>query len=87
MASENNRQGEGGSGSAENKGDERRAQKAPLTTLSEDQKNRIADETGVQPNDIADVQQTGALSGRDDASGASGDDMTSTSSDEETDRF
>ena len=87
MSTENNRQGEGGTGSAENIGDERESQKAPLTTLNEGQKKEIADQAGLKPEDIADVQQTGALSGRDDASGGSGDDMTSTSSNEGTDRF
>jgi hypothetical protein len=87
MATEMNRQNEGGSGSAENKGEERQSQKAPLTTLTEEQRNDIAHQTGLKPGDIADVQQTGALSGRDDASGGSGDEMTTTSSDEKTDRF
>jgi hypothetical protein len=87
MATEMNRQSEGGSGSAENKGEDRQAQKAPLTTLTDDQRNDIAEQTGLKPSDIADVQQTGALSGRDDASGGSGDGMENTSSNEGTDRF
>lgn len=87
MAEEMNQQQQGGSGSAENKGDARDAQKATLTTLNEQQTVDIAEQTGLQPTDIADLQSTGALSGRDDAAGGSGDDMTSTSSNTGTDRF
>lgn len=87
MADETNRQGEGGSGSAENKGDTREAQKATLTSLNEQQTVDIAEQTGLQPTDIADLDSTGALSGRDDAAGGSGDDMTGASSNQGTDRF
>jgi len=41
----------------------------------------------LQPEDIAALQQTGALSGRDDAAGGSGDGMTNTSSNEPTEKF
>ena len=87
---DNNRQGEGGSGSAENKGESREAQKAQMTNISdisEQERKDIADQTGLKPDDIVDLQQTGALSGRDDAAGGSGDGMTSTSSNEGTDRL
>ena len=82
-----NRQGGPGSGSAENKGDSREDQKMPLTHLDEQQKQQIAEEAGLKPEDIQSVQETGALSGRDDASGGSGDRMEETSSNEGTERF
>lgn len=87
MAEEMNQQQQGGSGSAENKGDARDAQKASLSSLNEQQAVDIAEQTGLQPTDVADLQSTGALSGRDDAAGGSGDNMTGTSSNEGTERL
>ena len=84
---DNNRQGEGGSGSAENKGESREAQKAQMTNIPEQERKDIADQTGLKPDDIVDLQQTGALTGRDDAAGGSGHGMTGTSSNEGTERF
>jgi len=86
MAS-NNQQSQGGSGSAENKGADREAQKAKLTNLSDEQKNDIANQIDEAPKDIESVKETGALSGRDDAAGGSGDNMSNTSSNEGTERF
>lgn len=84
---ENQQRGQQGSGSAENTGSNREAQKSVKTIVSDDERKDIAEQTGLQPEDIADVQQTGALSGRDDAAGGSGDDMTTVSSNEPTDKF
>ena len=80
-------QGQGGSGSAENIGKDRQEQKAKLTSLSDEERNEIASQTGLKPGDIADVQQTGALSGRDDAAGGSGDGMETTSGNQPTEKF
>ncbi len=76
-----------GSGSAENKGETRESQKAANLRLTDEQRDDIARETGLKPDDIADVQQTGALSGRDDLAGGSGDRMEETSDNEPTERF
>ena len=84
---DNNRQGQGGSGSAENKGESRDAQKAPGTHISNEERKGIADQTGLKPDDIIDLQQTGALIGRDDNSGGSGDGMSSTSTNQGTEKF
>ena len=87
MANENIRPGEGGTGSAENQGRDREDQRAKNTTVSEDEKQNIADQTGLKPEDITDVQETGGLSGRGDAAGGSGDDMTTTSTNDKTRTF
>jgi hypothetical protein len=81
-----NQQQQGGTGSAESQGRNREEQKTS-TQLSATEKQEIASQVDVEATDIADIQQTGAVSGRDDAAGGSGDDMESTSSDEATDRF
>lgn len=91
MATDNSKEsqqrGQQGSGSAENIGNNREAQKSGKTIISDDERKDIADQTGLQTEDIADLQQTGALSGRDDAAGGSGDDMTTISGNEPTDKF
>ena len=75
-----------GSGSSESQGESRDAQKAKVE-VSEEEKKDIADQTGLQPGDITDIKDLGGLSGRDDLSGGSGDDMTSTSSNEPTETY
>ena len=89
MSTENNsnQQGQGGSGSAENRGEKREAQVSGSFGVDADEKSNIAEQTGLKPDDIADLQDLGAASGRGDAAGGSGDDMTSTSTNEGTDRF
>ncbi|HEX8461403.1 MAG TPA: hypothetical protein VF623_08230 [Segetibacter sp.] len=87
MSSINNKPGEGGSGNAENKGDSREDQKAQHVTVSDNQKQDIAAQTDLDPNLIGSVEETGALSGRDDAAGGSGDEISGTSSNQGTDRF
>ncbi|WP_207493305.1 hypothetical protein [Aridibaculum aurantiacum] len=88
MATDNeNRQGQGGTGGAEQTGGNRDEQKSPLASIDEGQKQDIANQAGVDENMIADVADTGALSGRDDASGGTGEGMENTSSNEGTDRM
>ena len=76
-----------GSGSAENRGESREAQKAQNTVVGTEERKNIADQAGLQPEDIIDVQDTGALSGRDDASGGSGDDMAGAGTGDATEKF
>jgi hypothetical protein len=76
-----------GSGSAENTGRSREEQKNRTSVLTQEERNDIANQVQLQPEDIADLQQTGALSGRDDAAGSSGDRMEATNSNEPTERF
>ena len=75
-----------GSGSAENMGKNRDAQKNRDFDLDEQQKQDIANQIQVDKKDIADLKDLGAGSGRDDLAGGSGDGMTSQSTDQATDR-
>jgi hypothetical protein len=77
-----NRQNRGGSGSAENMGKDRSAQQADAPG---NQPNVRDAKSGSEP--VGNIRDTGALSGRDDASGGSGDDMEKTNSNEPTERF
>src|SRR3954452_3124477 len=74
-----------GSGSAENKGQSRNDQKNRDFNLDEEAKNDIANQIDVDKSNIADLQDLGAGSGRDDASGGFGDGMTNLRTDEPTD--
>jgi hypothetical protein len=67
-------QGQQGSGSAENTGRQRQEQTAN-TTLSEHDKQTIADQIGENKESVVGLKDLGAVSGRDDASGGSGDRM------------
>lgn len=87
LGNNNNRQGEGGSGSAENMGGTREDQKAQHTHLDSEQKADIAKQAQLKPEDIVTVEETGATSGRDDAGGGSGDNIENTSSNDGTDKF
>lgn len=80
-----NRQNQGGSGSAENIGKDREAQQHQLRDLSSEQKNDIANEIGSGPVPVSSLRETGQLSGRDDAAGGSGDQMENTATGESTD--
>jgi hypothetical protein len=84
---ENNSQGQGGSGSAENKGQSRQDQLSKAMSIGSDERQDIADQTGLKPEDIADLQDVGGMSGRGDAAGGSGDNMENTSTNEGTDKF
>ena len=84
---ESNSQGQGGSGSAENKGQSRQDQLSKTMSVSTQERQDIAEQTGLKPEDIADVQDLGGMSGRGDAAGGSGDGMENTSTNKGTDRF
>jgi hypothetical protein len=76
-----------GSGSAENKGQSRSEQKNRSTNISQEERQRIAGEMGKGPNRLADIEDLGGMSGRDDSSGGSGDRMEDQSTDQGTERF
>jgi hypothetical protein len=75
-----------GSGSAENKGQDRSQQQAKNTRIDQKEKQDIANLSGVNKSKIADQQDLGMLSGRDDASGGSGDRMEDQNTGQATDR-
>ncbi|HYE54246.1 MAG TPA: hypothetical protein VD996_05360 [Chitinophagaceae bacterium] len=75
-----------GTGSAENTGQDRSTQQNNAARLSDQQKQDIAREIGEERDEVADVQDMGTLSGRDDASGGSGDDMEGQDTGRETER-
>jgi hypothetical protein len=77
-------QAAGGSGSAEQTGRERSEQQNQNTNRTE--KEDIASQIGEKSSDVSSIRETGGLSGRDDASGGSGDRMENESSNERTDR-
>ena len=79
-------QSQPGSGSAENRGENRVYQGHNKTDISEQEKKDIAAEIGEDSNKVADLKDTGALSGRDDAAGGSGDRMEEQSTGQATDR-
>lgn len=73
-----------GTGSAENKGERRSQQKNQTTDLSFDQKNKIAHQAGLGRDRMADIEDSGGLSGRDDYAGSDNDGMGSEHSSSET---
>lgn len=75
-----------GSGSAENKGQSRSEQQAKNTKLSPQDKQDVANQLGEGKNRVADLDDLGMRSGRDDASGGSGDRMENESTNDVTDR-
>jgi hypothetical protein len=75
-----------GTGSAENTGRDRKEQFNELSELSLEERMNVADQIGVPVEQVSDAAATGAMSGRDDAAGGSGDDMENESTGEETDR-
>lgn len=79
-------QSQQGTGSSENKGQERSTQLNNKTDLSQEERQNIADEIGEAPEAIASLKDIGALSGRDDNAGAPGDRMEDESTGRETDR-
>ena len=84
--SESLQQGQEGSGSAENRDQGREAQNAPLTNLSQEEKQDIAHQIGEDEGSVASVKDLGQLSGRDDAAGGINDGMEDSSTGESTDR-
>jgi hypothetical protein len=75
-----------GTGSAENQGRNRSEQKMQSSSSGDEQRQDISTQIGESKDKVGDIRETGALSGRDDASGGSGDRMENTSSNQETDR-
>jgi hypothetical protein len=75
-----------GTGSAENKGQDRSEQVSKSKDLSREDRQNIAKDIGEDPSHIASLRDTGALSGRDDSAGGSGDRMEEQSSGEATER-
>lgn len=64
-----------GSGSAENQGRSRLDQRQPMRDVTEQQKQDIEQEIGTGSGSVAGIGDLGYNSGRDDASGGSGDGM------------
>lgn len=85
MIMEQNRQGEGGSGSAENQGKSRQAQQPPQAG-NVPNKEDAANVLGTDAGRSGRLQDTGAFSGRDDLAGGDNDGMTTQNSGQDTDR-
>jgi hypothetical protein len=74
-----------GSGSSENQEQGRQAQQHNKTILSDEERENLAAQMGEGPNAVVGLKDLGALSGRDDASGGSGDRMEETNTGDATD--
>ncbi|MGV3656446.1 MAG: hypothetical protein ACO1NX_00775 [Chitinophagaceae bacterium] len=74
-----------GTGSAEQTGRNREAQQAK-TDMSKEERKDVAGEGGIGRKHIATQKDLGTDSGRDDYAGGSGDDMSTQSTNERTDR-
>ena len=75
-----------GTGSAENRGQDRNQQVNRSKDLSQSDKQDMASQIGEKPGRIASQRDMGALSGRDDSSGGSGDRMEGEDTGKGTDR-
>ena len=75
-----------GSGSAENRGEDRSKQVNQTTDLSKQERTDIAAQMGKGPNPVTSIKDMGGLSGRDDSAGGSSDRMEEQSTGESTDR-
>lgn len=75
-----------GSGSAENKGQDRSQQRANSSNSDQQGRQEIGNQLGADKNRVADLIDLGALSGRDDDSGGSGDRMEEQNAGQATDR-
>lgn len=75
-----------GTGSAENKGGDRSEQVNKKKDLSRGDKQDIASQIGEPARRVGSIRDTGALSGRDDSSGGSGDRMEDQNTGQATDR-
>jgi hypothetical protein len=75
-----------GTGSAENRGQERNQQQAQNTKLNQQERQDIGDQLGSDKNRVADLDDLGMNSGRDDNAGGSGDQMEDQSTGQGTDR-
>jgi hypothetical protein len=78
--------GQPGSGSAENRGDSREAQKAQYTQTDQSERKDLAEQAGLGRDQMTELNELGALSGRDDYAGGDNDGMSGQSTNEETDR-
>lgn len=83
---ENNEQTQQRTGSAEEQGRERHEQFNELSELSLEERIAVANQLGVPSESVIDTAATGALSGRDDVAGGSGDRVEEENTGEETDR-
>lgn len=84
---QNRNRSQQGSGSAENRGGNRNDQKNPLTDIVHEERKWIAGEAGIEEQRVSDIRETGGLSGRDDSSGGSGDDMSRENTNDPTERI
>lgn len=75
-----------GTGSAENRGQDRNEQVNRSKDLSQSDKQDMASQIGEKPERIASQRDMGVLSGRDDSSGGSGDRMEGENTGKGTDR-
>ena len=75
-----------GTGSAENRGQNRNEQQQLNTRLTDEQKQDIGNQLGNDRNRVVSLDELGQLSGRDDSSGGSGDRMENENTGKETDR-
>lgn len=82
----NNRQAQQETGRAENRGRDRQESFNELSELSLEERIAVANQIGVPAQSVSDAADTGAMSGRDDATGSSNDRMEEESTGEETGR-
>jgi hypothetical protein len=80
----NNQKPQPGTGSAENQGRGREEQMNQ--GVDQQGKDKIAEEAGLDRNDLTDIRELGQLSGRDDYAGGDNDGMSEQSTGQPTDR-
>jgi len=76
MKREDTERSQQGTGSSENKGESREAQKNQMTSINREERKDIALEGGLGRKRISDLNEMGALSGRDDKAGSDKGDMS-----------
>ena len=77
-------QSKSGTGSAGQTGRDRAEQRQEQQDLDQQQRQDVGNQIGVSPNDITSAKELGQMSGRDDASGGSGEDMENENTGERT---
>ena len=82
-----NQQQQGGTGGAENTGNDRNDQQNKSTDLSNTEKESVANEIGESSDSVTTIRDLGQLSGRDDASGGTGDQMENQNTGQNTEKF
>jgi hypothetical protein len=75
-----------GTGSAENKGEDRQQQKNRTTNLTNNDLEDTAHQAGLGRDRMADIEDLGGMSGRDDYAGGDGEGMSRENSNDRTDR-